>query len=983
MRHATATRSIPKPKTAGGRPASAATAHVSLVASAGRCPCGGGCPSCSLPGSVHETLRSAGQPLEQPARTAMEQRFGDDFGAVRVHVGPLATRAASALGALAFTVGKHVVFGSGTYDAPPLGAGVLLAHELAHVAQSGHVGRGRVGEIARPDHPAEHEADRLASRGGRASYIVRRPLLFRAVLPRPVARRTAAQILGAVGPPPIAGMTLFDFRSYTQQEADWFVEPTLAAGTTRDDLWNLLLRAERGPHILSGVGDMKVANLIAVPIADWPGLDAFCRGTHSSEHTVRIFPPFPPLLADRIALGKTLVGMEAVIDRRVLEVTTSDSQVRDIQTQNHLPRLTQYWNGYQPHLEENFAAAPGVRGPEVNRLIAFLNAIIPNGLAPLAPLRGANPNERWVRNLHRFPYLTLQRLVANLGITAGLRPLLLILHTGHDAPAAFQGNTTLIDNLIASPTNLVLMIEGATSLNALTARVPTITATWGQIVGGVRRINQLLIAGHGSPTTTTLAGTGAPIVQNGLVSYPEEALAVGDPNTQALLDALLSHMPPATARILYFGCLVGATHVPAGTAAAAIPGALAANQSLGAFTNARAVAAGIPPGRVLAARASVFAGDVAALTNAAGVLQVTYPRDPNAYGPANTYTATGLEPEGVLRAAVEVGAANLAQAKALLQARLAIAAGASWPDRITRLLVGLALPVPLAGPLDLQRVNELANTAEIPFLIFWPQFGWINVDGYKNRLNPQPFALQVYAGLAAQPEYTAPQPNGQQRLRLVVDQAWLDKIGVAHVPTLLAGIAANNLDASAFADFLDPPTLAPHGAALLPPAGVPTQAQIRLALAWLARDHNNVDVRNFLIAQVTHPLNAPPALTPAVSAEVQAAHRTDRDILDLLGFAPVAQGAPGVGGVAQPLANLALPGSGMRRRLVTGRPFLATVVGGPTSVRRAPSGGVPAFTVLPNGATVRVAGITGAFAAVDINGRLGFALAANLSPPPP
>jgi len=65
----------------------------------------------------------------------MEPRFGHDFTNVRVHSDPSAAESARAVGALAYTVGRDVVFGSGQY-APQVGRGrELLAHELAHVVQ--------------------------------------------------------------------------------------------------------------------------------------------------------------------------------------------------------------------------------------------------------------------------------------------------------------------------------------------------------------------------------------------------------------------------------------------------------------------------------------------------------------------------------------------------------------------------------------------------------------------------------------------------------------------------------------------------------------------------------------------------------------------------------------------------------------------------------------------------------------------------------
>ncbi len=93
------------------------------------------------PTIVHHVLRSPGRPLEAGVRAFMEPRFGRDFSGVRVHTDAQAAQSAQAVDARAYTVGQHVVFGSGQY-APHSAAGrQLLAHELTHVVQQRQPGR--------------------------------------------------------------------------------------------------------------------------------------------------------------------------------------------------------------------------------------------------------------------------------------------------------------------------------------------------------------------------------------------------------------------------------------------------------------------------------------------------------------------------------------------------------------------------------------------------------------------------------------------------------------------------------------------------------------------------------------------------------------------------------------------------------------------------------------------------------------------------
>jgi hypothetical protein len=88
------------------------------------------------PPSVHALLRSSGEPLEPNTRALFESRFGQDLGHVRVHRDADAARSAEAVGADAYTVGHHVVFGSGRYDVASARGERLIAHELKHVAQA-------------------------------------------------------------------------------------------------------------------------------------------------------------------------------------------------------------------------------------------------------------------------------------------------------------------------------------------------------------------------------------------------------------------------------------------------------------------------------------------------------------------------------------------------------------------------------------------------------------------------------------------------------------------------------------------------------------------------------------------------------------------------------------------------------------------------------------------------------------------------------
>jgi hypothetical protein len=89
----------------------------------------------SAPPIVDAVLRSPGQPLDRATLGFFEPRFGQRLHHVRVHANAQAAESASAIGAMAYTVGPDIVFGRGRFSPNSLSGRSLLAHELAHVLQ--------------------------------------------------------------------------------------------------------------------------------------------------------------------------------------------------------------------------------------------------------------------------------------------------------------------------------------------------------------------------------------------------------------------------------------------------------------------------------------------------------------------------------------------------------------------------------------------------------------------------------------------------------------------------------------------------------------------------------------------------------------------------------------------------------------------------------------------------------------------------------
>src|SRR5262249_22795975 len=117
------------------------------------------------PKIVNEVLGSSGRPLDHATRAYMEPRFNRDFSNVGIHTDSRAAESARAVDAVAYTVGRNIVFGREAYRPGTLDGKRLLAHELAHVAQNGNSNHGINTKlvIGRANDASEVEADSISN----------------------------------------------------------------------------------------------------------------------------------------------------------------------------------------------------------------------------------------------------------------------------------------------------------------------------------------------------------------------------------------------------------------------------------------------------------------------------------------------------------------------------------------------------------------------------------------------------------------------------------------------------------------------------------------------------------------------------------------------------------------------------------------------------------------------------------------------------
>jgi hypothetical protein len=116
-----------------------------------------------VPENVADTVREPGRPLDESVRRRMQERLGHDFGAVRVHAGERAEGSARGVGAVAYTVGEHVVLNPRRMPTGMSDRDSVLAHELVHTVQQGPLsGRRLPDRISEPGDEHEDEAHRIS-----------------------------------------------------------------------------------------------------------------------------------------------------------------------------------------------------------------------------------------------------------------------------------------------------------------------------------------------------------------------------------------------------------------------------------------------------------------------------------------------------------------------------------------------------------------------------------------------------------------------------------------------------------------------------------------------------------------------------------------------------------------------------------------------------------------------------------------------------
>jgi outer membrane protein OmpA-like peptidoglycan-associated protein len=247
-------------------------------------------------GSAHSmvpnALRSPGRPLDPVVLERMAAHFRHDFSTVRVHDDAADNASAEAVGARAYTVGQHIVFGPGAYQPVTEVGARLLAHELAHTIQQADARPVNpwLLPVDRPDSPAEAQADRVADtlRAGAAGGS-----------PPIVDQRSAyPRVQRVIRPDKLQGTPPEASYSTNCGWIDW--------GHARPDMAKRLIQDMRAAsarlHAAEGVQARELGHHVVA--ADEPGMGVYedCPKDHEAGERVASAQPQDPL-SERLAFA--------------------------------------------------------------------------------------------------------------------------------------------------------------------------------------------------------------------------------------------------------------------------------------------------------------------------------------------------------------------------------------------------------------------------------------------------------------------------------------------------------------------------------------------------------------------------------------------------------------------------------------------------------------------------------------------------------
>jgi len=703
---------------------------------------------------VDGTLLSSlgGSPLPEHVRSKIEPVLGRDLSHVVVHSDSKANQAASSIHAKAFTHRDRIFLGKGE-KVNDVG---LMSHEAAHVLQQGAANRGTQGRFHAPK-----QAYSVAKTG---NTVIQRKEQF---------RRVNAEVPQTVSQ--INATSLSDFQEFTLRQLDWATSPHLTAPAAAADLANFrqVLSFSYEANILETCGDMPVGQIIA---AGLPGtftqLRDYSRGAVSTRSTAWL--RHTNNVTQAATWGTDLLSLEGACTAGTLYLImpppsplATPSVFEQLLTTGMTADFINYVTTCSPVLSAN-------NGREIESYLA-LRAESADPVKYLGRIT-------YVRNFHRFTRPALDGIIANESVTTASqqnfwlrRPLTLVLYSALDHNGAFHRLTGITD-LILQSRILTIILEGLGTLGAYETQIAPIAARYG--IDG--RIDQAMIAGHGSSTGIELAGTAT----GGTVNSERLESGATSPYrtaTENLIDRLVNNMSrdPAQRRIVLYACLTASHNVnPAGidstnpaTASIQIRNAINADPNIRDFIASRAGARATVLGSQASQWATGFLTPGTLRTPPRLTLQT--PHDPYIAAPKIQYVEFGPECVGAVRALVECWAADFATptpgtaCRDAVTRRIGRPPTTNWNEQIIRGIFDIALNRYWTNGNMIARFISIAHwLSDLEHDLENPQGSnlWNNVGSVL----PAADISSIFTALALTSAW-----SGEARIRLIFNQTWM------------------------------------------------------------------------------------------------------------------------------------------------------------------------------------------------------------------
>lgn len=489
----------------------------------------------------------------------------------------------------------------------------------------------------------------------------------------------------------LKGKTFKELIDLTKTQADWH---TQELGNKDRDSIRWALSFAREPNIETTLGSYKVDDFFTI-LATTSTNDELLNPLREYASVKATGEPLeidqPATLKDVKETGERLLGIQDAVPKWMINGNLRKNMFKYFDT-TQIAALKNYYDNshHKPYFQSN------------RDFMGFLVLSKDNSKNPLDYDGTATKGN--IRNYHRFQKDALDQLATNFGDKSKAKPLTLLIHTALDHNGAFVHDSKLTA-LIKNKNLLTLMLEGKESMGAYTSEIDKMASDYGQ--NG--KIDQVMIAGHGSATSMEMGGK--------IEDKDGKVKEVGDniditgnvAATKALFDKLLDNMNKTGdkvkephRRILFNACLTNSvTFIPDSFAkgwdakwflsgGAEIPTRaqmqtwLSKNHNLVSYVTSRADAKGIDLDKVVGSMASH--GQLDMFDPATNKLELLSTKDPYlTAADKKDYVINGHEPQGVFSALAVCWTNKDKKYRNSVYAEVKKRAGsgnASWPDAI-------------------------------------------------------------------------------------------------------------------------------------------------------------------------------------------------------------------------------------------------------------------------------------------------------------